>query len=103
MPLNEVAPTSSSSSSSVTAGPTGTPGSRAELTSPKLKIYVGVPGSEQRTCQSHMRYVAPEALKSVVSRFLKLKNFGGVSIWDVQYGTSNTGFLEQVKALIGTQ
>lgn len=100
MVLEEVTPTSSSSAM---AGPTVVPGSGAEVTSSKPKIYVGVPGSEQGTSQSNMGYVTPHALEPAVSPFLGLKNFGGVSIWDAQYATSNTGFLEQTKALIGTQ
>lgn len=101
MALKESAP--SSSSSSATTGPTVAPGGGAELASHKPKIYVGVPGSDQGTPQPHMGYVTPDALKSAVSPFLGLKNFGGVSIWDVQYATSNSGFLDQVKAFIGSQ
>lgn len=87
--------------SSTTGVATPTPSS-VTGTSSKPKIYVGVPGSQQGTTESNMGYVTPDALKAAIAPYMGLPNFGGVSIWDVQYATSNGGFLGQIKRLLGS-
>lgn len=97
--LKEVRP-ASAALPAITGSPKPT-GSAALKGPNKPKIYVGVPGSEQGTSLSNMGYVTPEALRSAVLPFLGLENFGGVSIWDVQYAASNGDFLDQVRSFLG--